>query len=91
MAGYGWQNEHQSENDARKVLRWMFHCRLVSFFLYDQELTYTMDNPSRNPLFLLCVVRIERQERDNQMTTGVMQTELISDFRSFTSGQNWRI
>jgi hypothetical protein len=57
-------------------------------FLYDQELTYTMDNPWGNPLFLLCVVTIERQERDNQMTTGVMQTELISALRSFTSEQN---
>jgi hypothetical protein len=48
-----------------------------------------MDNPWGNALFLLCVVRIERQERDNQMTTGLIQSELISDFRSFASGQTW--
>ena len=50
-----------------------------------------MHNPRDNPLFLLGAVRIERQERDNQMTTGVIQTELISDFRFFTSGQIGRI
>jgi hypothetical protein len=33
-----------------------------------------MDNPWGNALFLLCVVRIERQERDNQMTTEVIQS-----------------
>jgi len=73
--------------------RYFAECFIVVWFLflYDQELTYAMDNPWGNPLFLLCVVRIERQERDNQMTTGVMQTELISAFRSFTSGQNLRI
>jgi len=54
-------------------------------------LTYAMHNPRDNPLFLLCAVRIERQERDNQMTTGVIQTELISDFCFFTSGQIGRI
>jgi hypothetical protein len=56
--------------------RYFAECFIVVWFpfLYDQELTYTMDNPWGNPLFLLCVVRIERQERDNQMTTGVIQT-----------------
>jgi hypothetical protein len=68
----------------------MFHCGLLSF-LYDQELTYIMDNPWGNALFRLCVVRIEGQERDNQMTTGVIQSELISDFRSIASGQTWPI
>jgi len=48
-------------------------------FLYDQELTYTMDNPWGNPLFLLCAVRTEGQERDNQMTTGVNANR--TDFR----------
>jgi hypothetical protein len=59
--------------------------------LYDQELTYTIDNPYDSALFLLRMVRIEGQERGNQMTTGLIQSELISDFRSFASGQTWRI
>jgi hypothetical protein len=68
----------------------MFHCCLLSF-LYDRELTYTMNNPHGSALFLLRMVRTEGQERDNQMTTGVIQPELISDFRFFASGQTWRI
>jgi hypothetical protein len=61
----------------------MFHCCLVSF-LYDQELTYTIDNSDGSALFLSGVVTIEGQVRDNQMTTGITQS--ISDSRSFASG-----
>jgi len=68
----------------------MFHRRLVSF-LHDQELACTIDNPYGSVLFLLRMVRIERQKRDNQMTTGCIQTELISDFGCFASGQNLQI
>jgi len=64
---------------------------LFAFLLYDQELTYTVDNPYGSALFLLRMVRTEGQERDNQMTTGIIQTELISDFCFFTSGQIGRI
>jgi hypothetical protein len=68
----------------------MLHSCLLSF-LCDRELTYTIDNPFGSALFLLRMVRTERQERDNQMTTGAIQSELISDFRSFASGQTWQI
>jgi hypothetical protein len=56
-------------------------------FCTTKNLTYTIDNRYGSALFLSRVVRIERQERDNQMTTGVIQTKLISDFRFFASGQ----
>jgi len=46
--------------------------------LYDQELTYTIDNPDGSALFPSRVVTIEEQGRDNQMTTGVIQS---TDFR----------
>jgi hypothetical protein len=46
---------------------------LLSFY-YDQELTYSIDNPCGSALFQLRVVTIEGQERDNQMTTGVIQS-----------------
>jgi hypothetical protein len=45
---------------------------LVSF-LYDQELTYTVNNPDGRALFLSRVVTIDGQERDHQRTTGVIQ------------------
>jgi hypothetical protein len=45
---------------------------LVSF-LYDQELTYTVDNPDGGALFLSRVVTTDGQERDNQMTSEVIQ------------------
>ncbi len=46
--------------------------------MYDQELSYIIDNPDGSALFLSRVVTIEGQERDNQMTTGVIQS---TDFR----------
>jgi len=52
--------------------------------LYDQELSYIIDNPYGSALFLLRMVRIEGQEHDNQMPAGVIQSELIS--HSFASG-----
>jgi len=46
--------------------------------MYDQELSYIIDNPDGSALFLSRVVTIEGQERDNQTTTGVIQS---TDFR----------
>jgi hypothetical protein len=50
----------------------MLHCCLLSF-LYDQELSYIIDNPYGSALFLLRMVRTAGQERDNQMTTEIVQ------------------
>jgi len=42
--------------------------------LYSYELTYTINNSNGSALFLSRVVTIEEQKRDNQTTTGVIQS-----------------